>query len=106
MPLPKKNPNEEKNEFLTRCVHDHTMVKEYPNPMQRVAVCIKQWEKKQLLKDFCVYCIYNLKKREMKKYTKLQEATYYVTISIVAMTFTFAVLAVGKVLAILLGTTL
>ncbi len=42
----------------------------------------------------------------MKKYTKLQEATYYVTIGIVAMTFTFAVLAAGKVLAILLGTTL
>jgi len=45
MPLPTKKPNENKNEFLTRCVHDHTMVKEYPKPMQRVAVCIAQWEK-------------------------------------------------------------
>jgi hypothetical protein len=42
----------------------------------------------------------------MKKYTKLQEATYYATIGIVAMTFTFAVLAVGKLLAILLNTSL
>lgn len=42
----------------------------------------------------------------MKKYTKLQEATYYVTLGIVAMSFTFAVLAVGKLLAILLNTSL
>ena len=42
----------------------------------------------------------------MKKYTKLQESTYYATIGIVAMTFTFAVLAVGKLLAILLNTSL
>lgn len=42
----------------------------------------------------------------MKKYTKLQEAAYYAVIGIVALTFTFAVLAVGKLLAILLGTTL
>ena len=42
----------------------------------------------------------------MKKYTKLQEAAYYAVIGIVALTFTFAVFAVGKLLAILLGTTL
>lgn len=42
----------------------------------------------------------------MKKYTKLQEATYYSVIGIVALTFTFAVLAFGKLLAILLNTTL
>lgn len=42
----------------------------------------------------------------MKKYTKLQEATYYATIGIAALSFTFAVLFVGKLLAIVLGTTL
>lgn len=42
----------------------------------------------------------------MKKYTKLQEATYYAVIGIVALSFTFAVLFVGKLLAILLNTTL
>lgn len=45
MPIPTPKPTEEKNEFLTRCVHDHTMVTEYSNPMQRVAICISQWEK-------------------------------------------------------------
>lgn len=49
---------------------------------------------------------YNLKKREMKKYTKLQEATYYATIGTAAFIFTFAVIAVGKILSIILGTTL
>lgn len=42
----------------------------------------------------------------MKKYTKIQEATYYAAIGTAAFVFTFAVLAVGKLLAILLGTTL
>jgi hypothetical protein len=46
MPIPTPKADEEKNKFLARCVHDHIMIEEYPNAMQRVAVCLAQWDKK------------------------------------------------------------
>lgn len=46
MPIPTPKTEEEKNEFLRRCVQDHVIIEEYPNPKQRVAVCIAQWDKK------------------------------------------------------------
>lgn len=46
MPLPKPADDEEKGDFLDRCMGDDTMNKEYPDPKQRRAVCESQWESK------------------------------------------------------------
>ena len=42
MPLPKKNSDEDNKKFMSRCMSDTTMKKEYPAPNQRIAVCLKQ----------------------------------------------------------------
>ena len=47
MPLPKPKPDEEKGEFIERCMSDETMKKEYSDNDQRLAVCHSQWEKKE-----------------------------------------------------------
>ena len=44
MPLPKPNPNEEKKEFVMRCMGDNTMNKEFPDTDQRLAVCSTTYE--------------------------------------------------------------
>tara|TARA_R100001377_G_C3186677_1_gene108833 strand:+ start:703 stop:978 length:276 start_codon:yes stop_codon:yes gene_type:complete len=41
MPMPKKE-NEDKGEFMSRCMGDSTMNKEYPDGKQRLAVCISK----------------------------------------------------------------
>ena len=45
MPIPKPKKNEEKNEFISRCMSDEVMVKEYPNSRQRAAICYDSWSK-------------------------------------------------------------
>lgn len=42
MPLPKRNENEDKDKFVSRCMGNETMKTEYPNEQQRVAICISQ----------------------------------------------------------------
>jgi hypothetical protein len=42
MPLPSRNEDENKNAFVSRCINNPTMKKEYPDEKQRVAVCINQ----------------------------------------------------------------
>jgi hypothetical protein len=42
MPLPKRNENEDKDKFVSRCMGNETMKAEYPNEQQRVAICISQ----------------------------------------------------------------
>jgi hypothetical protein len=49
MPLPKPNPQENKKEFVMRCMSDETMVKEFPETDQRLAVCSTTYEEN--LKD-------------------------------------------------------
>ena len=44
MPIPKPNPNEQKKEFIQRCMENETMVSEYKNTDQRLAVCSKSYE--------------------------------------------------------------
>ena len=44
MPLPKRHADEEKADFITRCMADPTMVEEYPEADQRRAVCERQAE--------------------------------------------------------------
>lgn len=39
MPIPKRKPDEDKSDFLSRCMSDSTMNKEYPDNSQRYAVC-------------------------------------------------------------------
>jgi len=50
MPLPTKNPNEERDEFVNRCMSDDIMKKEYSDSKQRVAVCISQYKRKKKAK--------------------------------------------------------
>lgn len=46
MPLPAPKKGEQRDEFISRCVSDETMKKEYPEQKQRLAVCYSQWRKK------------------------------------------------------------
>jgi len=40
MPIPQKNPGEDKNNFMGRCMSNETMKEEYPDQDQRTAVCM------------------------------------------------------------------
>lgn len=46
MPLPTRRKNERKKDFLSRCMGNETMVKDFDDIKQRYAVCIRQSEKK------------------------------------------------------------
>lgn len=48
MPLPKPMPKEQKGEFIQRCIMNDTMVREYKDIDQRIAVCYQQLEKHEL----------------------------------------------------------
>jgi hypothetical protein len=45
--MPKPAPDEERDEFLDRCMDDGTMRRDFPERDQRRAVCNKQWRKGQ-----------------------------------------------------------
>jgi hypothetical protein len=45
MPLPEKQPNETKAEFISRCMADSKTLEEFPDSPQRFAVCQTQWAK-------------------------------------------------------------
>lgn len=42
MPLPKRSPKEDKQKFVSRCMGDETMKKDFPKTSQRIAVCLSQ----------------------------------------------------------------
>lgn len=49
MPIPQPKTNEDKNEFIARCMSDENMLNEFPEAAQRLAVCqtqLKQNKKK------------------------------------------------------------
>jgi len=46
MPIPKPIANEKEQEFVSRCMGDAVMVKEYPEQEQRSAICYNQWREK------------------------------------------------------------
>lgn len=50
MPLPTKNPGEEKNDFMGRCMGDDMMKTEFSDPKQRTAVCINQYKRRKKTK--------------------------------------------------------
>jgi len=45
MPLPSPRNQEEKNKFISRCLSDDNMHKEFKNNQQRVAVCFSLYKK-------------------------------------------------------------
>lgn len=44
MPLPKPNPEDTQQEFISRCMANPRMIGEYPDAEQRLAVCYAQWK--------------------------------------------------------------
>lgn len=46
MPIPQPNPNEEKKDFIQRCMADSKMASEYTNTDQRLAVCSTTYEER------------------------------------------------------------
>jgi hypothetical protein len=46
MPLPKPKSDEQREEFIRRCMGDSVMKSEYPNNAQRLAICAVQWRNK------------------------------------------------------------
>jgi len=47
MPIPSKRPDEDKEKFVSRCMGDEVMKKDYPDSKQRVAVCLGQSRKEK-----------------------------------------------------------
>jgi hypothetical protein len=45
MPIPSRKQNEDKQKFVSRCMSNETMKKEYPDSKQRVAICLGQTRK-------------------------------------------------------------
>lgn len=45
MPIPSPKGKEKKSDFISRCISDVTMRKEYPDQSQRSAVCYTSWRK-------------------------------------------------------------
>jgi hypothetical protein len=58
MPLPKRKEDENKNDFISRCMGDSTMNNEYPEPSQRMAICMNQ-SKSDLLESVCANIEYD-----------------------------------------------
>jgi hypothetical protein len=46
MPIPSQDKDEDKQKFVSRCMSDETMKKDYPDSKQRVAICLGQTKKK------------------------------------------------------------
>lgn len=47
MPLPSKNAEEPKSKFMSRCIADPNMKKEFSDIKQRIAVCISKYSDKK-----------------------------------------------------------
>lgn len=45
MPMPEPEQDENKDEFIKRCMSDGTMKREYGDREQRLAVCNRQWRR-------------------------------------------------------------
>jgi len=48
MPIPTPNKDEQQKDFISRCMGDKVMLKEFEGNDQRFAVCINKWEKAHL----------------------------------------------------------
>lgn len=45
MPIPQPNKNEEQQKFISRCMGDSVMNKDYTDQKQRAAVCYSTWKR-------------------------------------------------------------
>jgi hypothetical protein len=45
MPIPSRNKDEDRQEFISRCMSDEVMKKDYTDTKQRIAVCLGQTKK-------------------------------------------------------------
>jgi hypothetical protein len=45
MPIPKPRKNETEKDFISRCMGNEVMNREYPDNKQRSAVCYSSWRK-------------------------------------------------------------
>lgn len=45
MPLPEPNKEEKQAQFISRCMSNDTMKKDFPDQTQRTGVCFSQWKK-------------------------------------------------------------
>lgn len=50
MPLPKPRKSEKEQEFVSRCISDDIMNKEYKDQKQRAAVCYSQFKTRHKMK--------------------------------------------------------
>lgn len=48
MPLPIRQPKEERHEFIGRCMADSKSIKEFPDAAQRFAVCQYQADRLEI----------------------------------------------------------
>lgn len=55
MPLPKPNKNEKQSEFVSKCMGDEMMNKDFPDQKQRAAVCYSQFKKKAKASESLVW---------------------------------------------------
>lgn len=46
--MPKPNPNEQKTDYLQRCMSDEEMNNKYPDSSQRYAICNSYWEEDKM----------------------------------------------------------
>jgi hypothetical protein len=51
MPILKPSKGEKEKDFISRCMGNSVMLKEFPDKEQRAAVCYKQWGKKDSMED-------------------------------------------------------
>ena len=51
MPIPQPKAGEEQDAFISRCMSDEAMKKEYPDQKQRSGVCFSQWRRKEVMID-------------------------------------------------------
>jgi len=47
MPLPEPRATEDRADFMTRCMSDDVARREFPDAIQRMAVCVTQWEERE-----------------------------------------------------------
>lgn len=57
MPIPKPRDDEERDEFITRCMGDESMVTEYTGRGQRAAVCQSTWQQNNNSPNFIFFSI-------------------------------------------------
>ncbi|MCR4284538.1 MAG: DUF2213 domain-containing protein, partial [archaeon] len=50
MPIPKPKEDEEKNDFISRCMGDEAMVGEFKDEAQRTAICMTSWKEAKTAK--------------------------------------------------------